>query len=159
MAEDLVLRRLGALDLDLASRLHGEAFAPLGERVWTRQDIAELLALPGVAGWALQSGDRAIGFALCRVAADEAELLTIAVQADQRGRGAGRTLLAAVTAHARAAGARSLFLEVGADNPAALALYGRAAFRAIGSRKAYYQRGGGAAADAVVMRLTLTSGG
>jgi ribosomal-protein-alanine N-acetyltransferase len=159
MAEDLVLRRLGALDLDLASRLHGEAFAPLGERVWTRQDIAELLALPGVAGWVLQSGDRAIGFALCRVAADEAELLTIAVQADQRGRGAGRTLLAAVTAYARAAGARSLFLEVGADNPAALALYGRAAFRAIGSRKAYYQRGGGAAADAVVMRLTLTSAG
>jgi ribosomal-protein-alanine N-acetyltransferase len=159
MAEDLVLRRLGALDLDLASRLHGEAFAPLGERVWTRQDIAELLALPGVAGWALQSGDRAIGFALCRVAADEAELLTIAVQADQRGRGAGRTLLAAVTAHARAAGARSLFLEVGADNPAALALYGQSAFQAIGSRKAYYQRGGGAAADAVVMRLTLTSGG
>ena len=159
MAEDFVLRRLGALDLDLASRLHGEAFAPLGERVWTRQDIAELLALPGVAGWALQSGDRAIGFALCRVAADEAELLTIAVQADQRGRGAGRTLLAAVTAHARAAGACSLFLEVGADNPAALSLYGQAAFQAIGSRKAYYQRGGGAAADAIVMSLALTSGG
>jgi ribosomal-protein-alanine N-acetyltransferase len=93
------------------------------------------------------------------VAADEAELLTIAVQADQRGRGAGRTLLAAVTAHARAAGACSLFLEVGADNPAALSLYGQAAFQAIGSRKAYYQRGGGAAADAIVMSLALTSGG
>jgi ribosomal-protein-alanine N-acetyltransferase len=117
------------------------------------------LASPGVAGWLLQSADQAIGFALCRVAADEAELLTIAVRADQRRRGAGRALLAAVTAHARAAGARSLFLEVGADNPAALALYGQAAFQAVGSRKAYYQRGRGAAADAVVMRLTFTSGG
>src|SRR5258708_8620933 len=159
MAGDFVLRRLGALDLDLASGLHGEAFAPLGERVWTRQDIAELLASPGVAGWALQSADQAIGLALCRVAADEAELLTIAVQADQRGRGVGRALLAAVTDHARAAGARSLFLEVGADNPAALALYGQAAFQAVGSRKAYYQRRRGPAAHAIVMRLTLTSAG
>ena len=159
MTADFVLRRLGALDLDLASRLHGEAFAPLGERVWTRQDMAELLASPGVAGWALQSGDRTIGLALCRVAADEAELLTIAVQPDQRRRGAGRALLAAVTAHARQAGARSLFLEVGADNPAALALYGHAAFRAVGRCKAYYQRGGGLAADAIVMRFALTSGG
>ncbi len=159
MAAGFVLRRLGALDLDLASRLHGEAFAPLGERVWTRQDIAELLASPGVAGWVLQSSDAAVGFALCRVTADEAELLTIAVQPDRRRRGAGRALLAAVTAHARAAGARSLFLEVGADNPAALALYGQADFQTVGSRKAYYQRGGAPAADAIVMRLTLTSGG
>jgi ribosomal-protein-alanine N-acetyltransferase len=159
MAAGFVLRRLGALDLDLASRLHAEAFAPLGERVWTRQDMAELLASPGVAGWALQSADQAVGFALCRVAADEAELLTIAVQPNQRRRGAGRALLATVSAHARAAGARSLFLEVGADNPAALALYGRAGFQTVGRRKAYYQRGGGPPADAVVMRLVLTSGG
>jgi ribosomal-protein-alanine N-acetyltransferase len=159
MAAGFVLRRLGALDLDLASRLHAEAFAPLGERFWTRQDMAELLASPGAVGWVLQSGDTAAGFALCRVAADEAELLTIAVQPDQRRRGGARALLAAVIAHARAAGARSLFLEVGADNPAALALYGQAAFQTVGNRKAYYQRGGGAAADAVVMRINLTSGG
>src|SRR5690242_6893351 len=100
MADELVLRRLGALDLDLAARLHGEAFAALGERARTRQDVAELLASPGVAGWALQVAGTDIGFALCRVAADEAELLTIAVRSDQRRRGAGRALLAAVIAHA-----------------------------------------------------------
>ena len=158
MATDFVLRRLGALDLELASRLHGEAFAPLGERAWTRQDMAELLASPGVAGWAVQSDERALGIALCRVSADEAELLTIAVQSTARRRGAGRVLLAAVIGHAREAGASSLFLEVGADNPAALALYGRSGFRAVGNRKAYYRRGEGAPADAVVMRLSLTSG-
>jgi ribosomal-protein-alanine N-acetyltransferase len=159
MATDFVLRRLGALDLDLASKLHGEAFVPLGERVWTRQDMAELLASPGVAGWALESGGAAIGIALCRVAVDEAELLTVAVQPGKRRRGAGRRLLATVIAHARGAGARSLFLEVGADNPAALALYGQAAFEAVGNRKAYYRRGDGPSADAIVMCLTLTSGG
>jgi ribosomal-protein-alanine N-acetyltransferase len=158
MARDFVLRRLGALDLDLASRLHGEAFAALGERAWTRQDMAELLASPGVAGWAAQSDESVVGIALCRVAADEAELLTIAVQSTARRRGAGRVLLAAVVAHARDAGARSLFLEVGADNPAALALYGQLGFLTVGNRKAYYRRGEGAPADAVAMRLSLTSG-
>ena len=159
MAGGLALRRLGALDLDLASTLHGLAFAPLGERVWTRQDMAELLASPGAAGWVLLSTERAIGFALCRVAADEAELLTIAIHPDERRRGAGRALLTAVVDHARTAGARSLFLEVGADNPAALALYGEAGLKAVGHRKAYYRRGEGPPADAIVMRLTLTSGG
>jgi ribosomal-protein-alanine N-acetyltransferase len=158
MATDLVLRRLGAFDLDLASRLHGEAFAPLGERAWTRQDMAELLASPGVAGWAVQSDESVLGMVLCRVATDEAELLTIAVQPTARRRGAGRALLNTVIAHVRIAGAGALFLEVGADNPAALALYRQAGFQAVGNRKAYYRRGEGAPADAVVMRLTLTSG-
>jgi len=159
MPDDFVLRRLGALDLDLAASLHGLAFAPLGERAWTRQDMAELLASPGAAGWLLASAERAIGFALCRVAADEAELLTIAVHPEERSRGAGRALLTAVIDHARTAGARSLFLEVGADNPAARALYVTAGLAAVGQRKAYYRRGEGPPADAVVMRLTLTSGG
>ena len=158
MSGGLVLRRLGALDLDLASRLHGEAFAVLGERAWTRQDMAELLASPGVAGWIAQTDETAIGVALCRVAADEAELLTIAVLPDHRRIGAGRSMLEAAIAHARAAGARSLFLEVAADNRAALALYGQADFGAVGERKGYYRRGEDPAADAVVMRLTLTYG-
>jgi [ribosomal protein S18]-alanine N-acetyltransferase len=153
------LRRLGALDLDLASRLHGEAFAPLGERVWTRQDMAELVASRGIAGVVLQVEDEAIGFAVWRIAADEAELLTIAVLPNWRRRGAGRKLLDAVIADAREARAHSLFLEVGTDNPPALALYGKAGFAAVGSRQAYYRRGERPAADAVVMRLALISGG
>jgi len=159
MAGDLILRRLGALDLDLAAKLHGEAFAPFAERAWTRQDVAELLASPGVTGWLAQSGESAIGLALCRIAADEAELLTIAVVPVRQRRGVGRALLEGAIGHARAAGARSLFLEVAADNRAALALYRQAAFQSIGERKAYYRRGLGPAADAVVMRLTLTYGG
>jgi ribosomal-protein-alanine N-acetyltransferase len=57
--------------------------------------------------------------------------------------------------HARGAGARSLYLEVGKDNPAARALYDREGFRAVGSRPAYYRRGSGPAVDGIVMRLTL----
>ena len=150
-----VVRALTALDLDRAAALHGEAFAPAGERGWTRQEIAELLATPGVTGLLLQSGDDDVGFALHRSVADEAELLTIAVRPTLRRRGAGRRLLAAVIEYAREAGAKSLFLEVAVDNQAACPLYEATGFQTVGVRAAYYRRSDGGAADALVMRLTL----
>jgi ribosomal-protein-alanine N-acetyltransferase len=101
-----------------------------------------------------------IGIALCRMAADEAELLTIAVDSGHRRRGAGHALLECVIALVRERGARNLFLEVGDDNPAALALYRRMGFEAVGRRTAYYARPGRPAADAIVMRLeTIRRGG
>jgi ribosomal-protein-alanine N-acetyltransferase len=154
----LVLRRLGALDLDLASRLHGEAFAVLGERAWTRQDMAELLASPGVAGWIAQTDETAIGVALCRVAADEAELLTIAVLPDHRRLGAGRSMLEAAIAHARAAGARSLFLRSPPITAAAWRFTVKRPLARSAAQGLLSPRRG-PAADAVVMRLTLTYGG
>jgi len=155
MATGLVLCRLGALDLDRAAALHGESFVLLGERAWTRQDLAELLAMPGVTGLLLQADGRDAGIVLCRIAADESELLTIAVRPTERRRGVGRRLLTAVIDHVREAGARALFLEVGADNPPARALYEAMGFRVIGTRTAYYRRGDGPPADALIMRLTL----
>ena len=155
MTAHFVLRPLGALDLDRAAALHGESFVALGERAWTRQDLAELLASPGVAGLVLQADGADAGFALYRVAADESELLTIAVRPAHRRHGMGRRLLTAIVDRVREAGARTLFLEVGADNPAARALYEAAGFEAVGARPAYYRRDEGAAADAIVMRLAL----
>jgi ribosomal-protein-alanine N-acetyltransferase len=153
------LHRLGAADVDRASALHGAAFMLIGERGWTGQEIAGLIALPGVSGLLLICSDTAIGMALCRVAADEAELLTIAVDVGHRRQGAGRALLAAVIAHVQAEGATALFLEVGADNPAARSLYEQNGFRTVGRRAAYYQRGDGPAADALVMRRDVRPGG
>ncbi|MBM3646984.1 MAG: ribosomal-protein-alanine N-acetyltransferase [Alphaproteobacteria bacterium] len=155
MAHGPVLSRLSALELDRAAALHAESFAPLGERAWTRQDVAELLASPGVAGLLLQVDGCDVGFALCRVAADEAELLTIAVRPEARRRGLGRQLLAAVTDRVRAAGARVLFLEVAVDNSAAQSLYASQGFCVVGTRLAYYRRTNLPPADAAIMRLVL----
>jgi ribosomal-protein-alanine N-acetyltransferase len=154
MTGDTLLRSMGALDLGTASSIHRRCFEAIGERGWTRQDFAGLLASPGVAGWLIDE----IGVALCRLAADEAELLTIAVMPEHRRAGAGRRLLEAATAWARDGGAQALFLEVGTDNPAARALYDRAGFQVVGGRRGYYARAGGAPADAVIMRLLLRRG-
>ena len=158
MIDRFVFRPVGALDLDRAAALHRQAFEPLGERPWTRQDVAELLALPGVAGLFLEVEGREDGFALWRTAADEAELLTIAVQSHRRRHGLGRALLAAVIHRARRGGAQSLFLEVGADNGPARSLYSQAGFVEVGRRRDYYRRHADFA-DALVLRLTLTAGG
>src|SRR5882672_10355536 len=155
MADHFAIAPLGALDLDRAAALHAESFIALGERAWTRQDLAELVASPGVAGLLLQVDGHDAGLALCRVAADEAELLTIAVRPAHRRKGLARRLLAAVIDHVRNAGAQALFLDVGVDNPAARSLYEAQGFCAVGERRAYYQRGQGVAADGIIMRLTL----
>ena len=88
---------------------------------------------------------------LARVAGGEAEILTLAVAPAARGKGLGHELLQAAIGKARALGADTMFLEVGADNPAALALYARSGFVKVGGRKGYYR-----GRDALVLRLPLT---
>jgi ribosomal-protein-alanine N-acetyltransferase len=90
---------------------------------------------------------------LARAAAGEAEILTLAVMPPARGQGLGRALLQSAAAHAASLGAASVFLEVGADNPAALALYASLGFDRVGQRKAYYAAHG--TGDAWVLKAQL----
>ena len=91
------------------------------------------------------------GHVLSTVAADEAEVITLAVDRAARRLGVGRALLAAVVAEWREHGVRSAFLEVRTDNAPALALYAAAGFSQVGRRRSYYGDG----TDALVMQLTL----
>ncbi|MGB3406195.1 MAG: ribosomal protein S18-alanine N-acetyltransferase [Jannaschia sp.] len=91
-----------------------------------------------------------VGFALGRIAADEAELLTLAVAPEFQGCGWGRRLLEAFRLQARKRGAEVAFLEVSADNAVARALYGSAGWRTVGKRAGYYE-----GIDAIAMRRDL----
>jgi ribosomal-protein-alanine N-acetyltransferase len=51
--------------------------------------------------------------------------------------------------------ARRLFLEVAADNPAALTLYGKLGFARLSERQGYYARPDGRPATAIVMARDL----
>jgi ribosomal-protein-alanine N-acetyltransferase len=95
------------------------------------------------------------GFVLSRLAADESEILTIAVDAAQQGRGVGRALLSENLRQAANAGAKAMFLEVAKDNAPALALYERFGFVKVGERAGYYRRADGTRATGVVMRKSL----
>ncbi|WP_026873191.1 ribosomal protein S18-alanine N-acetyltransferase [Inquilinus limosus] len=141
----------GVAEAAVLSALYEAGF---GE-AWAADQLAQLLAGPGVfALIALDEGEEPAGYALARVAADEAELLSIALLPGQRRRGGGRLLLHALIDRCAAAGAETLFLEVATDNAAALALYRGAGFREAGIRKGYYKVGA-AAVDAIVMKRDL----
>jgi len=108
---------------------------------WSRRAFATLLAQPGVAGWIALAGGTPVGLLLARAAADEAEILTLAVLPENRRRGIARELLAALKGWAANQRIRRLFLEVGEDNTAARALYAAAGFETVGRRSDYYGPG------------------
>lgn len=128
--------------------LHRAAF--IQDRAWSEDEFANLLATPHCHVLADPNG-----FALIRVIADEAELLTIAVHPDHRRTGLGKSLLTQSMSKAADQGAFELFLEVAADNKAALALYQSTGFAQVGLRPGYYAREERAPVDALLLSRPL----
>lgn len=131
--------------------IHAASFTT--PRPWSTQEIASLLSDP-----ATVLIEDAAGFALGRTVADEAELLTLAVTPDRRRRGIGAHLLGRFLIAARERGAARVFLEVAADNDAALALYRQHGFFETGRRRGYYRDSLADAVDAIVMCRNTTLG-
>lgn len=117
---------------EVAAALHRQCFA----QPWDAAAMADMLAMPGCLGWI--AGTDPLGLVLCRVAVDEAELLTIGVLPAHRSRGHADRLLTMAQEAARSAGARAMFLEVATDNSAAQSLYQKHGFVAVGRRHNYY---------------------
>lgn len=133
--------------------LHAEAFAGQSQELWSEQSLRELLAMPGaLALIALQGGDQPVGFILLRLAADEAEIITLAVQPQLRRQGVARRLLTVGLAKVIGRGAQQCFLEVADTNVAARALYESAGFAEVGRRPGYYRDAAGLPRDAILMR-------
>lgn len=138
---------------DLAD-IHDRAF----DRPWTALEFDELLKSPGAFAVLGEAGEPAAakGFILCRAIAGEAEILTIAVDPAARRRGWGAALVEVAAGLAAEAGAEAMFLEVAADNQAAIGLYQTTGFSKVGLRKGYYPHPDGAR-DALVMRRALNT--
>lgn len=131
--------------------LHARAFSTPAP--WSPADFAGLLADPLC--FLLVEGDA--GFLLGRAVAGEAELLTIAVAPEARRRGLGRKLVARFLYQAQLRGAERAFLEVAADNAAAIGLYESAGFAPAGRRRSYYLTPEGQRIDALVMARELAA--
>ncbi|HEY4042929.1 MAG TPA: GNAT family N-acetyltransferase [Rhodopila sp.] len=114
---------------------------------WSRDVFDLQLAMPNVFGLLHTAG----GLILLRVAADEADILTLAVIPPARRIGVGYTLLMEATASAAALGVRAVFLEVSVANIAARSLYTKVGFILAGRRQQYYSD----RSDALVLRLDL----
>jgi ribosomal-protein-alanine N-acetyltransferase len=138
------------------AEIHGEVFV----RAWDAHDLAEMLARRNVFALALRRESpfgwrRVTGFVLVRTAADEAEILTVAVRPGHRGRGYGHQLMEEALRRLYRERIAACFLEVDENNAAALALYKRLGFSEVGKRTGYYPSSGEGQGTALVMRLQL----
>ncbi len=138
--------------------LHRDAFSGRRERAWSAAEFVGLLSSPGCFAIAARADDGDAGFALARVVLDEAELLTIGVASAHRRRGVASGLLARAMAACATRGAAMLFLEVAADNDAALGLYRASGFHVVGRRVGYFP-GQSSPIDGLTMRADLVSAG
>jgi ribosomal-protein-alanine N-acetyltransferase len=134
----LDIRPIGPFDTELLAELHRRCFTATWDRPWSAQSFAEILAMPGAAGLLASLGPEPVGFGLTLQAADEVELLLLAVLPDRRGHGIAGKLLSNLLAMAGAKGARRALLEVADANRAAIACYARIGFAVCGRRKHYY---------------------
>jgi [ribosomal protein S18]-alanine N-acetyltransferase len=130
--------------------LHARSF----HRGWSDSEFEALLQERNVVADRATEGRRLVGFIVSRLAADEAEILSIAVEPARRGRGLARALLDRNLRRLAGAGARAVFLEVDEGNAPARALYRRAGFREIGRRAGYYPAGR-TTASALILRRDL----
>lgn len=134
-------------DAAAIAALHAASF----QRGWGEDEVYRLLADKTVVAHRAMTGRAMTGFILSRLVAGEAEILSIAIAAKQRGRGLSRPLLDLNLRRLAGLGARTVFLEVDENNMPARALYRRAGFADVGRRNSYYQNG----AAALVLRRDL----
>jgi [ribosomal protein S18]-alanine N-acetyltransferase len=139
-------------DAPKLAQLHGASF----HRGWGEGEFESMLTERNTLVHRLRLGRKVVGFAASRMAADEAEILSIAVAASHRGRGLSRNLLLTHLGHLSGRGVRTVFLEVEENNQAARRLYERAGFGVAGRRERYYQQPGGEQLNALLMRRDLS---
>lgn len=127
--------------------LHAASF----RRGWGEDEVSGLLTDSTVVTHRAMIRRALVGFIMSRVAADEAEILSVAIAPARRGRGLSRPLLDFHLRTLARRAVRTVFLEVDERNAPARRLYARAGFAEVGSRHGYYESG----ATALVLRRDL----
>lgn len=145
-----------ASDCRDVSELHGQRFP----RRWSDGEFNNLLLQQNVFGFVARQTNAFFskplgGFILAREAAGEAEILTVAASEKFARLGLGWRLMQAALREAGVRGADSMFLEVEAENRAAVGLYRKLGFTQIAERPAYYTTADGRRTAALVMSRVL----
>ncbi len=148
------VRRIDASEAVACAKIHAPAFA----HPWSPAEFESLLCDKSCVadGVYLGAQTELTGFCLSRRAADEAEILSIAVALDARRSGVGKALLATHLARLAEYGTKALFLEVESGNLPAIGLYKHFGFVQVGQRPAYTRMKDGSLANALIMRRDLT---
>ena len=119
----------------LLSELHQMCF----DDPWDSKAMADLLLMPGTTGFVITApSDIPAGFVLANCASDQADILTIGICPKYRRVHLGERLLKYLGDHLLSMGVLEIFLEVAADNEAAICLYKKCGYIEVGARENYY---------------------
>ncbi|MEG2842689.1 MAG: ribosomal protein S18-alanine N-acetyltransferase [Ruthenibacterium sp.] len=119
---------------------------------WSENGILSALESAAVRCFIAKENDVVLAFCCFSLVAEEANLDALSVAAAARRRGVGTALLTFTFAALAAEDAQKIFLEVRSKNAAAIALYRKLGFAAIGTRRNFYAN---PADDAVIMEKNL----
>jgi [ribosomal protein S18]-alanine N-acetyltransferase len=140
-ATPIRLRAMGRDDLPQVLSIEREAFGPTA---WQQIHFENELEIPFAYCWtAFPRDDRGkvLGYLIYWLVASEVHLLNVTVASDVRRRGLGRRLVRMVQRVTRQKGCEVAFLEVAADNTAAVSLYRSLGFHSTQERRDYYGPG------------------
>ncbi len=155
----------GAIDIqkidgsfsEILSAIHVTCF----EDAWSAKAMHAVLETPGAIAFVATATDEdqhiPCGFVLARRAADEMEVLTIAVLPNMRRRGVGAALLKTMTAYGKGLGVGRVFIDYADTNEAAANLYGKTGFVRTGVRSNYYRNKDGTSHDAITAVLNVSA--
>ena len=146
-AAEPVFCKANARDAAAIARVHAACFS----RGWGEDEICRLLLDSAVVGHCVKVRRGLAGFVLSRMAAGEAEILSLAIAPAHQGRGLSRPLIEFHLRSLAGLGAHTVFLEVDEHNAPARRLYRGASFREVGRRSGYYESG----APALTLRRDL----
>ena len=116
---------------------------------WSTQDFRDCLSSDALFLVA-ELKDAVAGYVVALDAADEGEILNVAVTPSARRAGIGRSLVHAVISALAERGVRQIYLEVRESNAGARAMYAALGFQEVGRRRGYYRR---PVEDAIVLRV------
>ena len=123
------------------ANLHALCFP---NKPWSADDLRDLK----------QSGCEIImsqnGFIVYRIAADEAEIITIGVNPETRRSGIASAMIGIIKKTLKSQGVKKIFLEVSSTNMSAQKLYENCGFKVVGLRPKYYD-----GVDAILMSKDL----
>lgn len=141
-------RRIDEADLDAVMAIENAVYT----HPWTRDNFTDSLNA-GYQCWLMECAGMMVGYCVVAIAAGEAHLLNLSIAPGWKRRGLGSLLLEFVQRLVAERAAQRIFLEVRVSNAAARALYARAGFREIATRRGYYPAGAGRE-DALVLEFT-----
>lgn len=131
-----MLRRATLNDAKEIARLESEIF----KSGWTLENVENMLKGDSYAVVEEVNGE-IIGYASYYIHIDEGDINNVAVTANYRKQGIGKSLVNALLQDAKARGVNKLFLEVRENNITAIKLYESLNFKQISVRKKYYNDG------------------